>query len=244
MSDNTGPQYHRGGRSAPDPRRDSQRYPTANPYPDNGMQQQNGEYAQTGQYPQTDAYPPGSPLSAATDPAGFIPQVTQRPDDPYDRASAQRGGPATGSYQRGGENYGYDYRYANGELGDDYPRANATGWFALVLSILAVALTWDKFGAFIALGIFFFSFLCAQIALTKRGQRKWQAWIAVWFSALGGLVALLSVAISLVGLMGGIHYAGGKSLMGVVDLPPIKVSSITDVGVTFPKSGLDSITIG
>jgi hypothetical protein len=179
-----------------------------------------------------------------TDSGGYGPQATQRSEDSFDRPYNQRSGSLTGSDRRGGENYGYDYRYADGDLGDDYPRSNATGWFALVLSIVAVALTWDKLGAFIALGIFFFSFLFALIALTKRGQRKWQAWIAVWFSALGGLVALLSVVVSLVGLMGGIHYKGGDSLMGVVDLPPVKVSSISDVGVSFPQSGLDSITVG
>jgi hypothetical protein len=31
--------------------------------------------------------------------------------------------------------------------------------------------------------------------------------------------------------------------MGIVDLPPIEIERISDVNVSFPRSGLDSITI-
>jgi hypothetical protein len=144
---------------------------------------------------------------------------------------------------REGEAYGYDYRYANGDLGDDRPGANATGWVALVLTLIALALTWDKFGAFIALPVLFLSFLFAQIALSKSGQRKWHAWVAVWLSVIGGFVALISVTVSLVGLMGGLNYSGGKSLLGIVDIPPVQIDRISDVEVSFPRSGLDSLTI-
>lgn len=143
---------------------------------------------------------------------------------------------------RQGESYGYDYRYANGDLGDERPGANATAWVALVLTLIALALTWDKFGAFIALPLFFISFLFASVALTKRGQRKWHAWIALWLTILGSLAALVSVTVSLVGLMGGLSYAGGTSLIGVVDLPPVQIERISDVNVSFPNSGLDSLT--
>ena len=114
---------------------------------------------------------------------------------------------------------------------------------ALVLTVIALALTWDKFGAFIALPVFFLSFLFAQIALSKSGQRKWHAWVAVWLSVIGGFVALISVTVSLVGLMGGLDYSGGKSLLGIVDIPPVQIDRISDVEVSFPRSGLDSLTI-
>jgi hypothetical protein len=173
------------------------------------------------------------------------------PDQPYQdqpyqdqRSRGYGDGRGTGPVPgREGEAYGYDYRYANGDLGDDRPGANATAWVALVLTLIALGLTWDKFGAFIALPVFFVSFLFAQVALSKSGQRKWHAWIAVWLSVIGGFVALLSVTVSLIGLMGGLHYSGGTSLMGVVDLPPVQIDRISDVRVSFPHSGLDSINI-
>jgi hypothetical protein len=205
-------------------------------------------------------YPPGSPLAASSDPAGY-PQTAesygQQPNQqpylelptqgqPYLDQSSRDVNDSGGNGSvpgREGEAYGYDYRYANGDLGEDPLDANASGWVAFVLTLIALALTWDKFGAFIALPVFFVSFLFAQIALTKRGQRKWHAWLAVWLSVVGGFVALISVIVSIVGLMGGIDYSGGTSLMGIVDLPPIEIERISDVNVSFPRSGFDSITI-
>jgi len=209
--------------------------------------QQGDPYAQQGdpyaQYP-AQSYPPQSyPQQPYQDqpyqdqPYPGQPYPDQRPGGYGDR----RGTRPIAS--REGEAYGYDYRYANGDVGDDRPGANATAWVALVLTVIALALTWDKFGAFIALPVFFVSFLFAQVALTKRGQRKWHAWIAVWLSVIGGFVALISVTVSLIGLMGGLDYSGGTSLMGVVDLPPIQIDRISDVNVSFPHSGLDSLSI-
>lgn len=206
-------------------------------------------------------YPASSPLAASSDPAGY-----QQTGDPYAQQYPNQQYPAQPVYQeqpyqeqqsrdytgsrgtgpvpgREGEAYGYDYRYANGDLGEDPPGANATGWVAFVLTLIALALTWDKFGAFIALPVFFVSFLFAQIALTKRGQRKWYAWLAVWLSVVGGFIAVISAIVSIVGLMGGLDYSGGTSLMGIVDLPPVEIERISDVNVSFPRSGLDSITI-
>jgi hypothetical protein len=60
---------------------------------------------------------------------------------------------------------------------------------------------------------------------------------------VGGFVALISVTVSLVGLMGGLDYSGGTSFMGIVDIPPVEIERISDVNVSFPRSGLDSITI-
>jgi hypothetical protein len=224
MANTTGPQYSRGDQGQPT---GSNRYPTA------------------------------SPLAASTDPAGYqqtgdpyanqpYPTQTGYQDQPYQdqRSRGYTNERDTGPQRsREGEAYGYDYRYANGDLGDDRPGANATGWVALVLTVIALALTWDKFGAFIALPVFFLSFLFAQIALSKSGQRKWHAWLAVWLSVIGGFVALISVTVSLIGLMGGLDYSGGKSLLGIVDIPPVQIDRISDVDVSFPRSGLDSLTI-
>lgn len=240
MANSTGPQYSRGDQGQP---------ASSNPYP------------------------PGSPLAASSDPAGYQqtgdpygqqPYPTESnaaqpayQDQPYQGQPAYQGQPYQDERSRGytdprgtgpvpgreGEAYGYDYRYANGDLGEDPPGANASGWVAFVLTLIALALTWDKFGAFIALPVFFVSFLFAQIALTKRGQRKWYAWLAVWLSVVGGFVALVSVTVSLVGLMGGIDYSGGTSLMGIVDIPPVEIERISDVNVSFPRSGLDSLRI-
>jgi hypothetical protein len=233
MPNSTGPQYSRGDQGLPN---------ASNPYP------------------------AGSPLAASSDPAGYQqtgdPYGQQYPNQQYpNEPHPNQQYPAQPAYQdqrsrdytdprgtgpvpgREGEAYGYDYRYANGDLGEDPLGANASGWVAFVLTLIALALTWDKFGAFIALPVFFVSFLFAQIALTKRGQRKWYAWLAVWLSVVGGFVALISVIVSIVGLMGGLDYSGGTSLMGIVDLPPIEIERISDVNVSFPRSGLDSITI-
>lgn len=233
MANSTGPQYARGDQGAPSA---SNRYPTGSPLTPSsdpaGFQQTGDPYAQQGDpYAQYPAQPyPDQPYQG------------QPYQDQQSRGYGDRGG--TGPIpSREGEAYGYDYRYANGDLGDDRPGANATAWVALVLTVIALALTWDKFGAFIALPVFFVSFLFAQIALSKSGQRKWHAWIAVWLSVIGGFLALISVTVSLVGLMGGLDYSGGTSLMGVVDLPAIQIDRISDVNVSFPRSGLDSLTI-
>jgi len=229
MANTTGPQYSRGEQGQP---ASSNRYPTSSPLSPSsdpvGYQQTGDPYAQQ-PYP---AQP------------GYQDQPYQ--DQPYQdqRSRGYGDGRGTGPIpRREGESYGYDYRYANGDLGDDRPGANATGWVALVLTLIALALTWDKFGAFIALPVFFLSFLFAQIALSKSGQRKWHAWLAVWLSVIGGFVALMSVTVSLVGLMGGLDYSGGKSLLGIVDIPPVQIDRISDVEVSFPHSGLDSLTI-
>ena len=255
MANSTGPQYSRGDQGQP---------AASNPYPPGsplaassdpaGYQQTGDPYGQQ-PYP-TESYPaqPVYQDQPYQDQPGYQDQPHQGQPyqgqpyqgQPYqdDRSrgySDPRGtGPVPG---REGEAYGYDYRYANGDLGDDPPGANASGWVAFVLTLIALALTWDKFGAFIALPVFFVSFLFAQIALTKRGQRKWYAWVAVWLSVIGGFVALVSVTVSLVGLMGGLDYSGGTSLMGIVDIPPIEIERISDVNVSFPRSGLDSLTI-
>ena len=251
MANSTGPQYSRGDQGQP---------AASNPYPPSSPLAASSDpagYQQTG-----DTYGQ-QPYPTESDPAQPAYQ-----DEPYQGQSAYPEQPYQGqrayqepTYQdersrgyadprgtgpvpsREGEAYGYDYRYANGDLGDDPPAANASGWVAFVLTLIALVLTWDKFGAFIALPVFFVSFLFAQIALTKRGQRKWYAWVAVWLSVIGGFVALVSVTVSLVGLMGGLDYSGGTSLMGIVDIPPVEIERISDVNVSFPRSGLDSLSI-
>ena len=268
MPNSTGPQYSRGDQGLPNA---SNPYPAGSPLAASsdpaGYQQTGDPYGQ--QYP-NQQYPnqqyPNEPYPNQQYPAqpGYQDQPYQdqpyqdqphqnQPyqDQPYrgqaypDERSRDYTGPrGTGPVPgREGEAYGYDYRYANGDLGEDPLGANATGWVAFALTLIALALTWDKFGAFIALPVFFVSFLFAQIALTKRGQHKWHAWLAVWLSVVGGFVALISVIVSIVGLMGGIDYSGGTSLMGIVDLPPIEIERISDVNVSFPRSGFDSITI-
>jgi hypothetical protein len=239
MANTTGPQYSRGDQGQPTA---SNRYPTASPLAASsdpaGYQQTGDPYAQE-PYP-NEPYP-NQPYPAQP---GYQDQPYQ--DQPYQdqRSRGYGDGRGTGPIpRREGESYGYDYRYANGDLGDDRPGANATGWVSLVLTLIALALTWDKFGAFIALPVFFLSFLFAQIALSKSGQRKWHAWLAVWLSVIGGFVALISVTVSLVGLMGGLDYSGGTSLMGIVELPPVQIDRISDIDVSFPRSGLDSLTI-
>jgi len=243
MPNSTGPQYSRGDQGLPNA---SNPYPAGSPLAASsdpaGYQQTDDPYGQqypNQQYPAQPAYPdqPYQDQPYQNQPYRGQPYQDQGSRD----YTGSRGtGPVPG---REGEAYGYDYRYANGDLGDDRPGANATGWVAFVLTLIALALTWDKFGAFIALPVFFVSFLFAQIALTKRGQRKWYAWLAVWLSVVGGFVALISAIVSIVGLMGGLDYSGGTSLMGIVDLPSIEIERISDVNVSFPRSGLDSITI-
>ena len=181
MANTTGPQYSRGDQGQPT---GSNRYPTASPLAAStdpaGYQQTGDPYAQQ-PYP-NEPYP-NQPYPAQP---GYQDQPYQgQPyqDQPYQgqpyqdqRSRGYANGRDTGPQQnREGEAYGYDYRYANGDLGDDRPGANATGWVAIVLTLIALALTWDKFGAFIALAVFFLSFLFAQIALSKSGQRKWHA---------------------------------------------------------------------
>ena len=246
MSSNTGPQYSRGGQNMPT---SSNQYPSGSPL---SPSSDPAGYPQTG-YPQTGAQPNYSG-QASQDPQYGQQPYQEQPyqEQPYGQQPSQGYGDTRGYddrrgntgpvSSRQGESYGYDYRYANGDLGDDRPGANAMAWFALVLTLIALALTWDKFGAFIALPVFFFSFLFASVALTRRGQRKWHAWIALWLTVLGSFAALVSVTISLVGLMGGLSYAGGTSVMGVVDLPPMKIDRISEVRVSFPGSGLDSLT--
>ena len=231
MSSNTGPQYSRGGQNTPSA---SNQYPSGSPL---SPSSDPAGYPQTG-YPQTGAQPNYSGQAYQD------PQYGQQPSQGYGdtRGYDDRRGNTGPVSSRQGESYGYDYRYADGDLGDDRPGANAMAWFALVLTLIALALTWDKFGAFIALPVFFFSFLFGSVALTRRGQRKWHAWIALWLTVLGSFAALVSVTISLVGLMGGLSYAGGTSVMGVVDLPPMQIQRISDVRVSFPGSGLDSLT--
>jgi hypothetical protein len=249
MSNSTGPQYSRGDQGLPNA---SNPYPAGSPLAPSsdpaGYQQTGDPYAQPVYQEQ--------PYPAQPYPNQPYPGQPAYPEQPYQEQPYQeqpyqdqrsrdytdpRGtGPVPG---REGEAYGYDYRYANGDLGEEPLGGNASGWVAFVLTLIALALTWDKFGAFIALPVFFVSFLFAQIALTKRGQRKWYAWIAVWLSVVGGFVALISVIVSIVGLMGGLDYSGGTSLMGIVDLPPIEIERISDVNVSFPRSGLDSISI-
>jgi hypothetical protein len=235
MANTTGPQYSRGDQGQPT---GSNRYPTASPL---AASSDPAGYQQTGDPYAQQPYPaqPGYQDQPYQGQPGYQ-------DQPYqdERSRGYGDGRGTGPQpSREGEAYGYDYRYANGDLGDDRPGANATGWVALVLTLIALALTWDKFGAFIALPIFFLSFLFAQIALSKSGQRKWHAWLAVWLSVIGGFVALISVTVSLVGLMGGLDYSGGTSLLGIVDIPPVQIDRISDVDVSFPRSGLDSLTI-
>ena len=246
MSSNTGPQYSRGGQNTPSA---SNQYPSGSPL---SPSSDPAGYPQTG-YPQTGAQPNYSGQAYQDPQYGQQPYQDQPyQEQPYGQQPSQGYGDTRGYddrrgntgpvSSRQGESYGYDYRYADGDLGDDRPGANAMAWFALVLTLIALALTWDKFGAFIALPVFFFSFLFASVALTRRGQRKWHAWIALWLTVLGSLAALVSVTISLVGLMGGLSYAGGTSVMGVVDLPPMQIERISDVSVSFPGSGLDSLT--
>jgi hypothetical protein len=249
MANTTGPQYSRGDQGQPTA---SNRYPTASPLAASsdpaGYQQTGDPYAQQ---PYSNEPYSNEPYANQPYPAQPGYQVQPYQGQPYQDQSYQdqrsRGytsGRDTGPQRsREGEAYGYDYRYANGDLGDDRPGANATGWVALVLTLIALALTWDKFGAFIALPVLFLSFLLAQIALSKSGHRKWHAWVAVWLSVIGGFVALISVTVSLVGLMGGLNYSGGKSLLGIVDIPPVQIDRISDVEVSFPRSGLDSLTI-
>jgi hypothetical protein len=153
MANSTGPQYARGDQGAPTA---SNRYPTGSPltpssdpagFPQTGdpYAQQGDPYAQQGdpyaQYP-AQSYPQ-QPYQDQPYPGQPYPD--QRPGGYGDRRGT---GPIPG---REGEAYGYDYRYANGDVGDDRPGANATAWVALVLTVIALALTWDKFGAFIAL---------------------------------------------------------------------------------------------
>ena len=253
MPNSTGPQYVRGDQGLPTA---SNSYPAGSPLAASsdpaGYQQTGDPYGQQNQNQQYANEPYPNQQYPAQPGYQDQPYQDQRyQDQPYrgqsyqdersrDYAGSRGTGPVPG---REGEAYGYDYRYANGDLGDEPLGANATGWVAFALTLIALALTWDKFGAFIALPVFFVSFLFAQIALTKRGQHKWHAWVAVWLSVVGGFVALISVIVSIVGLMGGIDYSGGTSLMGIVDLPPIEIERISDVNVSFPRSGLDSITI-
>ena len=241
MSSNTGPQYSRGAQNMPSA---SNQYPGGSPL---------SPSSDPAGYPQTGAQP-GYSGQAYQEQSHQDQPYQEQPyqDQPYGqqpspgygdtRGYGERSGNTGPVSSRQGESYGYDYRYANGDLGDERPGANATAWVALVLTLIALALTWDKFGAFIALPLFFISFLFASVALTKRGQRKWHAWIALWLTILGSLAALVSVTVSLIGLMGGLSYGGGTSLMGVVDLPPVQIERISDVRVSFPNSGLDSLS--
>lgn len=226
----TGPQYHRGGSTPPESVGQTRPVPSS------------AEWAASPGQSVTPQAPPqgaqsGQQLAPEYPPAqGFPPPVAS---DPYSVPPANSG-PRRGDT---GETYGYDYRYADG-MDEYYVQSNPAGWLALVLAILGAVMAWDRLGAVIALGILTLSFIIGLVALSLRGRRKWYVWIAVVLSVAGGLVALISVIVSVIALMGGLSFSGEAAILGVVNIPPVHIAPIDEITLSFPKSGLAFLKLG